>query len=171
MSMTMSLAALSDDELDGVLTDPSKAFDLVFAEYALDAANDDELAYLDKAWHGIHYLLTGTAWEGEAPWNTLLAGGTEVPDSDEEWGYGPPRCVSAADTARFAQALAATTDDELAARFDPGDMGAKGIYPEIWDRPPSEDDTLGYLMEYVAVLRKFVADVTARNKGLLIALV
>src|SRR6187401_1556372 len=24
---------------------------------------------LDKAWHGIHYLLTGTAWEGPAPLN------------------------------------------------------------------------------------------------------
>lgn len=33
---------------------------------------------LDKAWHGLHYLLTGTAWEGEPPLNVLAAGGREV---------------------------------------------------------------------------------------------
>ena len=114
MSMTMSLAALSDEELDGVIADPSKAFDLVFADDALHLGGDHGFADLDKAWHGIHYLLTGTAWEGDAPLDTLLVGGTEVPDPDEEWGCGPPRRVSAADTARFAQALAATPDDELA---------------------------------------------------------
>src|SRR5688500_6275073 len=35
---------------------------------------------LDKAWHGIHYLLTGTAWEGAEPLNFLVAGGRPVGD-------------------------------------------------------------------------------------------
>ena len=34
---------------------------------------------LDKAWHGIHYLLTKSAWDGEPPLNFLLLGGKEVP--------------------------------------------------------------------------------------------
>src|SRR5690242_18007628 len=92
MSMTMSLAALSDEELDGLSADPSKAVELIFEAEDFDAGDGDELAYLDKAWQGIHYLLTGTAWGGEPPWNTLLAGGTELPGAGEEWGYGPPRC-------------------------------------------------------------------------------
>src|SRR5262245_51191373 len=32
---------------------------------------------LDKAWHGIHYLLTGTAWEGVLPLDFLVRGGVE----------------------------------------------------------------------------------------------
>ncbi|MHC5077311.1 MAG: DUF1877 family protein, partial [Planctomycetota bacterium] len=30
---------------------------------------------LDKAWHGIHYLLTQTDYEGESPLNFLVVGG------------------------------------------------------------------------------------------------
>ena len=133
MSMTLALVVLPDEELELLATDPARAFDLVDATY--DDESDD-VANLDKAWHGIHYLLTGTAWEGEAPENALVAGGTELPDPDEEWGYGPPRCVDAASAAAFARAVEAISDEELAARFDPADMAAKEIYPTIWDRDP-----------------------------------
>jgi Domain of unknown function (DUF1877) len=167
MSMILALVALPDEELEQLAADPARAFDLVDSTYD-DESNDT--ANLDKAWHGIHYLLTGTAWEGEAPENTLVAGGTELPDPDEEWGYGPPRCVGAVSAAAFARAVEAITDDELAARFDPADMTAKEIYPPILDRDPSEDDTLGYLMEYVAVLRQFLASAAAQNRGFLVAL-
>ncbi len=29
----------------------------------------------EKSWGGLHYLLTGTAWEGEPPLNFLMGGG------------------------------------------------------------------------------------------------
>jgi Domain of unknown function (DUF1877) len=41
---------------------------------------------LDKSWHGIHYLLTGTASGGVAPVNFLVAGGRPVGKLDV--GYG-----------------------------------------------------------------------------------
>src|SRR5687767_14577361 len=44
---------------------------------------------LDKAWHGIHYLLTGTAAEGGKPLDFLVSGGREVGNVDI--GYGPAR--------------------------------------------------------------------------------
>jgi hypothetical protein len=44
------------------------------------------------------------------------------------------------------------------------------IYPEIWDRDPAEDDTLGYLMEYLGLLRTAVATVVERGHGLLVTL-
>src|SRR5829696_7547426 len=36
------------------------------------------LGNFEKSWHGLHFLLTGTAWEGEPPLNFLLAGGREI---------------------------------------------------------------------------------------------
>ncbi len=125
-------------------------------------------ADLDKAWHGIHYLLTGTAWAGEPPLDFLVAGGRAVGDIDV--GYGPARVLMAAETARVCDALRAVTDGELRARFDPADMLAKEIYPEIWGRPIEHDDTLGYLMEYVQVLRRFLEQAVARKLGLVIYL-
>jgi hypothetical protein len=129
---------------------------------------EGELSDLDKSWHGIHYLLTGSADEGGAPLDFLVAGGREV--GDEDVGYGPPRAFSAAETRAIAAALAAVTDEELRARFAPEAMMRAEIYPEIWDRDPKEDDTLGYLMEYVAVLRDAIATVTSRGHGLLVVL-
>ena len=44
------------------------------------------------------------------------------------------------------------------------------IYPEIWDRDPKDDDTLGYLMEYVAILRAVIKTATSRGHGLLVVM-
>jgi hypothetical protein len=129
---------------------------------------EGELCDLDKSWHGIHYLLTGRADESGTPLEFLVAGGTFVGDDDV--GYGPPRVFTAAETREIAAALAAVTDEDLRSRFAPEAMMAAEIYPEIWDRDPTDDDTLGYLMENVALLREAMTTVTSRGHGLLVAL-
>ncbi|HKP81146.1 MAG TPA: YfbM family protein [Pyrinomonadaceae bacterium] len=121
---------------------------------------------LDKAWHGIHYLLTGTAWEGDYPRNFLVKGGTEVGDIDV--GYGTARVLTAAQTREVLDALNGVSDEDLEARFDPQDMVAKEIYPEIWDRDPEEDDTFGYLTEYFQVLRGFLSQTVDEGLGLVV---
>lgn len=40
------------------------------------------------------------------------------------------------------------------------------IYPEIWDRDPSEDDTLGYCLEYFEKLKHFIAAARSNNYGI-----
>jgi hypothetical protein len=132
------------------------------------ADGEGDLGDLDKSWHGIHYLLTGTADEGGAPLDFLVAGGVDV--GDEDVGYGPPRAFTSEETRAIAAALAAISDDELRSRFAPEAMMKAEIYPEIWDRDPKDDDTLGYLMEYVAILRAAIASVTSRGHGLLVML-
>jgi hypothetical protein len=127
---------------------------------------EGESADLDKAWHGIHYLLTGSAWEGEPPLNLLVAGGREVGHIDV--GYGAARVLSAAEVRAAAESLAALRDDDLRARFNPAEMMSKKIYPEIWDRSPEEDDTLGYLLESVGTLREFLSAAVERGHGAVI---
>src|SRR5579872_4450187 len=36
------------------------------------SANEGKAIDIDKAWHGIHYLLTGTAWAGSAPLSFIV---------------------------------------------------------------------------------------------------
>ena len=129
---------------------------------------EGDLGDLDKSWHGIHYLLTGKADESGTPLEFLVAGGTLV--GDEDVGYGPPRVFTSAETRAIAGALAVVTDDELRSRFAPDAMMSAEIYPEIWDRDPTDDDTLGYLMEYVAILREAMTTVTSRGHGFLLVL-
>jgi uncharacterized protein DUF1877 len=132
------------------------------------ADGEGELGDLDKSWHGIHYLLTGSADESGTPLQFLVAGGTDV--GDEDVGYGPPRVFTSAETRTIAAALTAVTDEDLRSRFDPEAMMRAEIYPEIWDRDPKDDDTLGYLLEYVAILREAMTTVTSRGHGLLVVL-
>jgi hypothetical protein len=198
MSMCLRLVALSDANIARVLQDPPLVWRVVAPDdpepYA--AARADELkptllsklfggaertgtrpdvkmssaegfsTDLDKAWHGIHYLLSGTAWEGEHPRNFLVSGGTEVGTINV--GYGPARVLTAAETREALDALRAVSDDDLKARFDQQDMLAKQIYPEIWARKPEEDDTLGYLMEYVQTLRGFLSQAVDQGLGIVV---
>jgi hypothetical protein len=121
---------------------------------------------LDKAWHGIHFLLTRSAWEGPEPLCYLLQGGEDVGDVDV--GYGPARALRARDVADFSAAVAKISSEEFRSRFDPDALKAAEIYPDIWDRDPAKDDALGYLTEYFELLQSVLADCAAEGKGLLI---
>ena len=129
---------------------------------------EGDLVDIDKAWHGIHYLLTGTADETDEPLGFLVDGGTDI--GDEDVGYGPARAFTSSETRRIASALNAVTDDELRARFAPDAMMRAEIYPEIWDRDPADDDTLGYLMDNVRELRSTLATVVSNGHGLIVHL-
>jgi hypothetical protein len=196
MSMCLGLVALSDANIARVLEDPPLVWRVIapddpepyqaaraeqtkpsllsklFGGAArrlpdLEMSGDEGLSTdLDKAWHGIHYLLTGTAWEGEHPHNFLLGGGTEVGTIDV--GYGPARVLTAAETREALEALRQIGDADLRARFDPKDMLAREIYPEIWARKPEEEDTLGYLMEYFETLRGFLDQVVDAGLGVVV---
>lgn len=125
---------------------------------------EDDTTDLDKAWHGLHYLFTGTAWEGEAPSGLLLNGGEQIGDVDV--GMGPARALRPDDVRRFAEFLAPLDQGTLRDRFDPGKMVALDIYPaRLWG---SDDDPFGYLWEHFQVLRDFVAGAARRGDGLVI---
>ena len=123
---------------------------------------------LDKAWHGIHYLFTKTAWEGDPPLNFLLLGGTEVGQVDV--GYGTARAFTADMVAEIDLALAGLDRAYLERRFDPSEMTELGIYPEIWDRTDEEDDNFGYCAEYFDDLKAFVHRTTEHGRGMIIFL-
>ena len=123
----------------------------------------------DKSWHGIHYLLTGSAEGGEPPLDFLIEGGREV--GDEDLGYGTGRVFTSAETRVIASALDAISDAELRSRFDGAAMTSAGIYPDvIWNRNDPSDNPLEYVAEFVTVLRKTLADAVAHKHGMLITL-
>ena len=56
----------------------------------------------------------------------------EAEVGDIDVGYGTARVLTAAETREALDAVNALSDEDLQARFDPQDMLAKEIYPEIW---------------------------------------
>ena len=123
---------------------------------------------LDKSWHGIHYLLTKSAWEGQPPLNFLVLGGEKVGDIDV--GYGTARTFRSDEVRNIHQALRPIDTETLRLRFDPADMIRIEIYPEIWDRDPADDDMVGYCAEYFHDLKKFIARTAEAGLGMVVSL-
>lgn len=121
---------------------------------------------LDKAWHGIHFLLTQTVWEGSPPLNFLLHGGKQVGDVDV--GLGPARAMTSTEVALVNEALVPIEEDFLRSRFEPARMMELEIYPGIWDRDPTDDDALGYCLDNFKELKKLVRESAASRRGLVI---
>jgi hypothetical protein len=120
---------------------------------------------LEKAWHGLHYLLTGSAAEGEWPLAFLLQGGEEVGEDD---GYGPPRLFAHDEVEELDAALSAISDDELWRRFDPEQMEAEGVYPNCWDE--AEDDLREEYLSYFHQVKQVVHNANANGLCLLVML-
>ena len=177
MSIICNLRSATDAQLKALLADPEQleAF-LEDEEDFGDAAGSSAHAFLeldlDEAWHGIHFLLTGTAVEGQAPLDFLERGGREVGDIDTggDLGYGPARRFDSAQVRAIAQALAPIGAEQLRARFDPERMRMLEIYPDIWDGQQGEKDPLGYVLSYYAELKAFLARVAALDHGMVLVL-
>lgn len=119
---------------------------------------------LEKAWHGLHYLLTGEAWEGEGPLAFLLAGSNEL-DEDEE---SPIRWIGPSETRQVHQALSNVSDEILWSRFDASEMEELEIYPGIWDE--DEEDLKEEYLSYFHELKQIVATAEKTGQGLILTL-
>jgi Domain of unknown function (DUF1877) len=166
MGMLAIVRRLPDADVARLLSDPNLIDDYVGSEEAPEGFSPFAELDLDKSWHGIHFLLTGSAWEGEVPLNFLVSGGTPVGEVD--LGYGPARALSSADVRVLNSALEALLPAELHSRFAPEAMMAADIYPAIWDRPLAEDDTRDYVVSYYESLREFVSETASAGEALLV---
>ncbi len=161
MSMTCDLYAVSAEDARRLRCDP-RFFRALTAHDNRDAARRS----LEKAWHGLHYLLTAQAWTGDLPLGFIVAGGEEVAGSD--CGYGPARLFTPDQARQIHEAIAGLTDDQVWSGFDPVAMSEEGIYPQIWDEP--EIDLRDEYLFYFHEAQRLLADAVAKGSGLLVML-
>ncbi len=157
MSMIGYFVRVSDADLEAVVADPSRIKQ--FLEYD---PNNKDIFDVDKAWQGIHFLLTDSAWEGSGPLAFILHGGREI---DEDLGYGPPHGFSSAEVKKIAATLEPIQAEALFAKADPEQFTAEDIYPSIWDEP--KDECIGYVTSFFDDLKKFVQQTAQSNKALI----
>jgi len=161
MGMVACFTSVSEETLSRLRKDEDLIEEFLFPD---DGESEPEnYIDLDKAWHGLHYLLTGEADGGKLPLSLAVIGGEEF---GPEVGYGPPRFLSALQVAQVSKALESITVESLSAKFDPQDMEKKQIYPDvIWVRDGSE--ALDYLLENYQQLAVFYRDAAARGDAVI----
>src|SRR5216683_6998989 len=123
MEMIGNLRPASDAEIQQLLASPA---DVTRFLYGADADGRERLV-LKKAWHAIHFVLTGSRLGGDEPLNFLVSEGTPVGEVDV--GYGPARVLTGAQVRSLAIALAALEPEDVAARVDLRQLDAEVIYP------------------------------------------
>lgn len=131
-------------------------------EIMSDLDGPEDAVSLEKSWHGLHFVLTGSAADGEPPLNFLVAGG------DPLNGDGAERLISAANVQTIAAELQKISAQEFAARFDLAALDAADVYPRIWDEPL--EDLLDEYFDYFQELKSLVERAADSNAALLVTM-
>ncbi|MFJ1458618.1 YfbM family protein [Nocardia sp. N2S4-5] len=138
MGMVMSFSRVTPAELARIESDPESMREFPWEP---DRGGEPD-GYLDKAWDGLRYLFETAELDID-----LFLGGRSV-DSDGTLSLWDAELVR-----QTAKVLRGTPFDRLARHFDPGQMTAQNVYPNIWQRG---DEALHYLrVNYEHLVRFF----------------
>lgn len=125
MVMTWTARALTPDEHDAVTTNPKVVVDLLEDE----PPDPTRAVHLGTAWHGIHWLLTGTAYDIESAAGQAIFGGEPI---GRNLGNGPAHLLDLRTVKLIDEALDSLTVADLADRYDPDRMVDADISPGFW---------------------------------------
>jgi hypothetical protein len=87
---------------------------LALARFAFPPG-EAEILRLEKAWHGVHWLVNGVVEGGTPPLDELVTGGSPIGPS---LAYGPATILAAAEVQKLASALEALPVETVRARFN-----------------------------------------------------
>ncbi|MFN8192692.1 MAG: YfbM family protein [Nocardioidaceae bacterium] len=127
----------------------------------LESDDDRTSVDLDKAWHGIHWLLTGSDGPTATVISEAIFGGEPVGD---DLGYGPGRLMTSDRVLAVAAALRELPTETLRAKLDPPAMTEAGIYPRVWEEPDVFDS---YLAPAFEKLRAFYASAAEAREAVI----
>jgi hypothetical protein len=185
MSMIGCFYSLKDQDLEDVIKAPKRIHRLwskpqpgkapsflgrLFGAKAQPPAEQDQwrpsdkpTAFdVDKAWQGIHFLLTGD-WEGDGPLSFILHGGREIA---EDLGYGPAHGFTSSEVKEIDAALRNIEPAALYERADPAEFTRQEIYPQVWANEPKEQ-CIGYVTDYFKELKKFISGAAQSGRALI----
>ena len=175
MGMLFEARMVSEQEAAEAQSSPDRL------EALLESDDPDRVVDVDKAWHGIHWLLTGSPddrppaprkrglFRRSAPepdpagaeWLAVL-GGEPVGDDN-----GSVRLLTPEQVAAVAAVLAPLDRDALGGRVDLLAMEAAELYPDIWGEEDVYEEYLGPNYE---VLRDFYLRAAAEGSAVLLSI-
>lgn len=155
-----------DPERINALLYPDAAEDEPNLSSAIAPISSEDAIDIDKTWHAVHFLFTGSDWEGDFPEGILVSCGEPVGDVDV--GYGPARSFSSTEVKRISAFLMSLDSNGLLSRFDPVKMAELKIYPSIWKDSKHPDEDRTYIEDGVSSVIAFVTEAAQKDLALLV---
>jgi hypothetical protein len=151
MGLTASLTAMSNVAFEafGILDDDYRPKGEVPRTLTCD---------LDKAWHIVHFMLTGASNQSSAALGILLDRGPQMEAVSETC-----QAISPAEMQAFQAALAYENPVTLWARFDFERMVADEVYRVHPDDDP--EGSFAYALHFIPLLRRFAAKCAEHRCG------
>jgi hypothetical protein len=127
-------------------------------------SDPERMIDIEKGWHGLHFLFTGTAEEGEEPACFLVRGGETLDDE----GYA--RALRPEDVRRFDNYLRSLSSEDLRQRYDAERMAKLKIYPEaIWRRASKDTESpVEWLLDCFDEVKSFIDKAAAAGDGVVV---
>ena len=104
---------------------------------------------VEKAWHALHAVMTGSAGESDHPLGAVVFGGEEF---GPDLGYGPSRYLTVDDVRQIAHALDDLELADFRAQIDFEVLDSLDAYPDVWD-PEDEGENVGWLVDAFETVR------------------
>lgn len=115
--------------------------------------DDDRNLCIDKAWHAIHYIVTGCVWDipEDNPLGQIVLGGEPI--NDDDMGYGPARLIPRETVSQISENLEKWDEAVFRENFHMQDLISNEIYPFVSDG--DEESFFEYIWENFDELKKF----------------
>lgn len=138
------------DSADSTTAEELRTADVeVFIDWLEDPAGRISFD-VDKAWHAVHFTLTGDPWNTDGVLGSVVLGGEPF---GEDVGYGPARWLSPNAVEAAARELADLTPEAVAARVSVESMRQHEIYPQLWDRDPVAEQLIEFVVDAYSEIR------------------
>lgn len=123
--------------------------------------------YLDREWHGLHWLLARDAGSTPDPLSRVVIGGREV---GPKLGYGRARFFPPDEVRQIAGQLAGIDYEQLRRNYDAAAMDAAEIYPGGWAEAERRgEEPFDHLVLAFSRLRDFYQRAAAAGHAVLMA--
>lgn len=121
---------------------------------------DVHVLNIEKAWEGIHFVLTAAKEPSDTPISRAIFGDRVVPDTLSVMGYGPAHLLTSSQVEESARELR-RMEPELVKRFDVKTMVTADVYA-IHDDPAE----LSYLQHHYDRLLTFYEEAASQRQGM-----
>lgn len=124
-------------------------------DFVFEDSNENSTINIDKAWHAIHFTLTGCPFGGDEDniFSKLVLSGNILMEIDGEF---PVMLITANDVKKLSKAMNSLEEQEFRKRFNINEMLENNIYPVMNDE--GEDDFFEYVWANLIELKRFIQE-------------
>ncbi|MCI9976010.1 YfbM family protein [Clostridioides difficile] len=126
--------------------------------------DEDNTISIDKAWHAIHFTLTGCPFGGEDDniFSKLVMSGNVFMEID---GEPPAMLITADDVKKLSEAMDSLEEQQFREKFNISEMLENNIYPVMDDE--NEEEFFDYVWANLIELKKFIEEAANERQAVI----